>query len=1026
MKNHIIIGLGGTGGKVMAALRRSIYELEGTKDPSSVALGYLYVDSSPEFMDMDGDLWRIPGDSLYIGDASTLNIKGQNLRSTLNGIASYPNIKPWIGDVNKWSHIQAAVDAGIGGQKRRLGRFVFACQAGEFVKKVDTQYHACTQKSKSSETVFHIVTGLAGGTGSGSVVDAIALIRKTYNKCHEHRIIVYALLPDQPAPWAKRGSAYHANGYAALTELNALAVGDYMPYDLTGSGERISLAGGALKATKDAPPFDGCYVFINENERGRVVEIAGKGAFYSVVGGFLYQKIVAVDDHAWQNKLARYETMENMKDDPSETDSNKPVRSMRFAAFGIKRVLVPDREIKEYLVFRSAEQALLQSLYNHLSDQGYEDTKAPDGPPSRDTKKREALRLAWKMSEDHLTQELPIVPLPQGGPEHKTYKLEWGMASQFVRLVKENNKNPLQWMSALNEICKKRYDKDFRGVGVEEFFRLRGREVNQQAREIVAAVEVDLFAKWEKGDWGLMSCQDALSTELEWLEQVRSENAKRIQKLKEVLGSAKTRSEMSRLLEANTREWPKIGPLSALLGKRDELLNAQASLYMESYRYTTMLLACEHAERLITVLAQQLRELLNTIGSVIALHLEVLDGSSAGSTYHGIRNHIADRCREDEDRGDLGAPVIKYYNPKDVHRFADRLFMDKETCKTFAANYRRAVTELIGAEKGFFNFNAQADRKKVEDAATDTKAERLVATQHDLLVNREAAVRGVLGENIVDKLSRDLAGKPIDLKKYCRDLMSQAGTFLKWDEAQRTAKEAGLKDENDQGETAVVIPPSPDAVAFRSDLEAAFGEASSSMGKFSAIDGRKPQEIVMISLRNLFPLRYSRNTVELREKYEEYLEGANNEEERARAIMELHGEQREFPPLFPMTPGEKDIHFRPYLLIASAAGIIMQDRDPSTGVDTLVLKTQTSVPKALGPTIDEILAKTTADVLASAKTEVKNRLASGSAAETAKIAGDLQARVANLDKEYSSVLDPKRTKQETALRTALEIIGGQQ
>jgi len=1010
----------------MAALRRSIYELEGTKDPASVALGYLYVDSSPEFMDMDDDLWRIPGDSLYIGDASTLNIRGQNLRSTLNGIASYPNIKPWIGDVNKWSHIQAAVDAGIGGQKRRLGRFVFACQAGEFVKKVDTQYHACTEKSKSSETVFHIVTGLAGGTGSGSVVDAIALIRKTYNKLHKHRIIVYALLPDQPAPWAKKGSAYHANGYAALTELNALAVGDYNPYDLTGTGERISLAGGATQASKDAPPFDGCYVFVNENERGRVIEISGKGAFYSVVGGFLYQKIVAVDDSAWQNKLSRYETMENMKDDPSETDSHKPVRSMRFAAFGIKRILVPDREIKEYLVFRSAEQALLQGLYNHLSDQGYEDSQAPDGPPSKDPKKREALRLAWKISEEHLTQESPIMALQPGAPEHKSYKLEWGMASQFVRLVKENNKNSLQWMSALNEICKKRFDKDFRGVGVEEFFRLRGREVNQQAREIVAAVEADLFAKWEKGDWGLMSCQESLSVELEWLEQIRSDNAKRLQKLKDVLGSTKTRSEVSRLLEANTREWPKIGPLSALLGKRDEILYAQASLYMESYRYATMLLACEHAERLVTVLVQQLRELSNTLGAVIALHLEVLDGSSAGSSYHGIRNHIADRCRLDEDRGDLGAPVIKYYNPPDVHRFADRMFMDKETCKTFAANYRRSVTDLLGAEKGFFSFNAHADRKKVEDAATDTKAERLVATQHDLLVNREAAVRAVLGENIVDKLSRDLAGKPIDLKKYCRDLMSQAGTFLKWDDAQRTAKEAGLKDENDQGETAVIIPPSPDSVAFRSDLEAAFGEASSSMGKLSAIEGRKAQEIVMISLRNLFPLRYSRNTVELREKYEEYLNAANNEDERSRALMELHGEQREFPQLFPLTPGEKGVHFLPYLLIAQAAGIIIQDRDPSTGVDTLVLRTKASVPKALGPTIDEILAKTTTDVLSSAKAEVNERLSGGSAEETSSLARELRSMIANLDKEYSSVLDPKRAKQEGALLSALEIIGGRQ
>ena len=109
----------------MAAFRRAIYELEGTSDPDTVALGYLYVDSDPKFMESEHELWSIPGDTLYVGDARTLNIKGQNLRSTLAGIASYPNIKPWIGDISKWSHIQAAVAEGIGGQKRRLGRLVF-------------------------------------------------------------------------------------------------------------------------------------------------------------------------------------------------------------------------------------------------------------------------------------------------------------------------------------------------------------------------------------------------------------------------------------------------------------------------------------------------------------------------------------------------------------------------------------------------------------------------------------------------------------------------------------------------------------------------------------------------------------------------------------------------------------------------------------------------------------------------------------------------------------------------------------
>ena len=43
---------------------------------------------------------------------------------------------------------------------------------------------------------FHIVLGLAGGTGSGSVVDAVAQLRDLYPDSKRYKILLYALLPD--------------------------------------------------------------------------------------------------------------------------------------------------------------------------------------------------------------------------------------------------------------------------------------------------------------------------------------------------------------------------------------------------------------------------------------------------------------------------------------------------------------------------------------------------------------------------------------------------------------------------------------------------------------------------------------------------------------------------------------------------------------------------------------------------------------------------------------------------------------
>jgi Tubulin like len=72
---------------------------------------------------------------------------------------------------------------------------------------------------------FHVCCGLAGGTGSGTVVDVVSQLRDLYP--HEgYRIIIYAFLPEEyPHPPNKAKENYHANGYAALTELNALAAG---------------------------------------------------------------------------------------------------------------------------------------------------------------------------------------------------------------------------------------------------------------------------------------------------------------------------------------------------------------------------------------------------------------------------------------------------------------------------------------------------------------------------------------------------------------------------------------------------------------------------------------------------------------------------------------------------------------------------------------------------------------------------------------------------------------------------------
>src|SRR5262249_33562183 len=296
--NHLIIGLGGTGGKVIRAFRKAVYQQYRDLKPPKVRLGYLYVDSSKEMMDIGDPSWAILGTSVQLGKSEQVLITEANLASRLDNISNYPGIKPWIGDRAAWRDILSSiVGAALGGQKRRLGRFLLACNVDNFLEQLQNQVREL-QTEGSTAVTFHVCVGLAGGTGSGTLIDTVAQIRDKYPDPKQFRVILYALLPDTYPPPNWNTGNYHANGYACLMQLNAMSVGNYSPSDITGRKKAFTLT----------EPFNGCYLFTNENENGLSVDV-NKDVPH-IVADFLYQKLIAVTDIAW-DALARMENAEN-------------------------------------------------------------------------------------------------------------------------------------------------------------------------------------------------------------------------------------------------------------------------------------------------------------------------------------------------------------------------------------------------------------------------------------------------------------------------------------------------------------------------------------------------------------------------------------------------------------------------------------------------------------------------------------------------------------------------------------------
>jgi hypothetical protein len=120
------------------------------------------------------------------------------------------------------------ISAGIGGQRRRLGRMLIANNLGDTNSRfnLNNVIHGAVgrlqDESGDNDVTFHICAGLAGGTGSGSVIDVLAQIRKQYpyqESTHAFKIRLFLYMPERVMVYSDHDSGfYQANGYADLRD----------------------------------------------------------------------------------------------------------------------------------------------------------------------------------------------------------------------------------------------------------------------------------------------------------------------------------------------------------------------------------------------------------------------------------------------------------------------------------------------------------------------------------------------------------------------------------------------------------------------------------------------------------------------------------------------------------------------------------------------------------------------------------------------------------------------------------------
>jgi len=905
INNHLVIGLGGTGGKVLRSLRKTVYHAFRSEGPVNVNVRYLYVDSSDEMMAPDDPTWKVLGQNVQLSKASQLEISSVNLASVLDNPESYPGISPWIGSREAFRGIfnSTGVASITGGQKRRLGRLLFACCVAQFREQVQALVREMESGSTAPVT-FHVCCGLAGVTGSGCIVDAVSQIRTLYPG-KDYRIIIYAFLPDRNPGANRAGANYHANGYAALVELNALSIGVFRPHDLSGEKkDRLELQ----------DPFNCCYLFAEENEDHNKIDVDKE--IPDLVSAFLYQKIVAVKDMVWDS-LRQQETFENMDFRPEESPfSHHPERSRQFFTFGIKQIVYPEQEIQEYLTYTFARQAVLQLQFNHWTEsRGYS-----DGPGNRSFSEFVHLKEThqkWHLSDEHLYLSEGILPDEIKNKRWKPVNTFWlNLVLNLESHIRESfADNDRVWLEELSKLCETAYSQNYRDVGVHNFYETKRGEIKEHVCELRGRIEKDLFHDWMTGQRSMHDISRLLAALLASLEERQQQMESRLAKHRQMEEEAAAR------VTSNATEWLRLGVISGR-AKRQNLLNAQVESLQQLYIYRTRIEGLDFAMKLLQSLIADLAILASEVDRCVAMMVEVTKD---------FTGRIAERCA-DLGQADLQKPLIRFYNPETVKNFAKALVCDRTEQQKQTTTVRAALARLLGEDQNFSNLNLRIPKEKFIEVLESISLKNVTAAHNNYVAAHSDRAR-ILQLNVLERLQREYTENPEALRAYLGSVVSRAKNHLCFNETEVTRQGPGTFQASEfVSYLSMILPEAPGLTDFLEWLRKEFQNAAPG-AKDQVTSKGKSREITLVNITNLFPLRFVQQVGFLREKYEQRIKSSDS----AQARMELHLEAdgSTLPNLY---VGDVELKkFLAYLMIGKAMEVVQTLEDPETGLKNLYL-----------------------------------------------------------------------------------------
>lgn len=549
-KNEFIIGLGGVGGRSIKAFRRTCKvrkEDFGQLEKQGMRFQYLYIDSNDDILNGGG--WEVYGEDISLLPAEIVQLKEGGAIPPISQISTQANIAPWIGKLsehftkrtrgiaqNADTQLQGLKGAG---QLRRFGRALFARHVTNVRNVVSSKIDAL-QNGRESDINFRIFCTLGGGTGSGSLIDMITMLRTMgKQRGFDARIFVYPFIAGAAAEASDAGSFYE-NEYASLRDLNALMTGRYHPY-VVGQGAGANQGN---DFTDDPTPVQ--QVFLSSEVAPgnpalpQQVDYMAKACFDAIVytGGKMSEEA---------NCLKSLSGEDLVDVSPGEPSNGTPLRSYRFSAFGARRWCVPTTQIKELLKHDTTKR-----IYECLLG----GSPLPKGVQHRDASG--VLQAAFKLENGSVFEAL----------DRKMEELMMPLAEEMASIDKNNKRDP-QVLTRIHAISDKTVAAARNLMGDAMELANMEAHIEEDAQALFKSIQVSLdkVITWKAAlgnAWGVKDVQTFLGNYTrdiaQWPAKLLGGGIPDAERDDAIVGNMRAREE----------EWGKLGFLTIQLTQTDE------------------------------------------------------------------------------------------------------------------------------------------------------------------------------------------------------------------------------------------------------------------------------------------------------------------------------------------------------------------------------------------------------------------------------------------------------------------------